>query len=119
MADAVVALVLVAGLVAGLRRGFVKAAIAILALVVATVISLYAYGFVGPFVAEKAGLEAHLGYLVGGVGAWVISYFLFILLGRLLWKSARGQGPLKGVEDAAGGTADKAAGKTQAGPVTL
>ncbi|HVY61411.1 MAG TPA: CvpA family protein, partial [Planctomycetota bacterium] len=100
MADAAFALILVAGLVSGLRRGFVKAVIAIAGIVVASVVALYAYGLAGPLVAEEAGVPADVGYLVGGVGAWLLAYFLFILLGRLAWKSARGKGPLSRVEEA-------------------
>lgn len=119
MADAAIVLILLAGIVSGLRRGFVKEALSVLGILVATYVAVQTYAAAGPFAAENLRLPADVGYMVGGIASWIVAYFLFIFLGRLAWKSIRGQGPMSRVEKAAGGAADHAAGKTGPGPITL
>jgi uncharacterized membrane protein required for colicin V production len=119
MADVAFAFVLFVGLVSGLRRGFAKPAIGIIALVAATYVAVNVYPYAGPFTAQTLRLPAQVGFLVGGVGSFILVYFLAALIGRLVWKGLRGQTALQQADGAAEGAADMIAGQTKPGPVTM
>src|SRR4051812_23488742 len=99
--DLLIVLALLCGLVAGLRRGFFKEATAIAALFFATLVTVGAYGPMGPMIARGLGLPVDVGYLLVAVAVWFFTFFVVIVLGRLAYRSLRGEGPIKRTEERA------------------
>jgi len=119
MADIAFAFLLLLGLISGLRRGFAKPAIGVVALIVAFFAAVNVYAFAGPFAAKTLRLPAQVGFIVGGLGSFFLVYFVVALVGRLVWKGARGQNAMQRTDGAAEGAADLIAGDTKPGPVTI
>ncbi|MEZ0229310.1 MAG: CvpA family protein, partial [Planctomycetota bacterium] len=119
-ADIIFVVFVLYGFIFGLRRGFYKELIAFVALVVAVGAARTWKDPVGRLLQAKATfLGTGTAHALGAVVVWVVTFFLVVLIGRLILKKIRNPDAENNLEKAADGVADAAEGDTKMGPVTL